>query len=457
MRHTFLILTLVLAGLLSGLLSARAQYRDGAAAWQGLDDSERVAAMKEHVGYLASALLEGRGAGTEGERLAAEYVTEVLGRYGADVLSGKDGDRFGIRQEGQDTLTSRNVVAFVQGWDPALRDRYIVVGARLDNLGTGTLLRDGQPEEQIYYGANGNASGLAMLLELARMVSTNAVLCRRSVVFVAFGASRQSNAGSWYFINRTFAKDAGAVDAMVCLDMLGTGYAGFYGYSGSNADMNAYAARLKTTLQPVFPEIVAEEPYPSDHRSFYAARIPSMLFTTGRYPEHDSVSDTPSILDYEEMERELEYIYSYVMALTGGEKPLFRPEDAAPEKEKTSRAVSYFECDARPLFLGSASPDTFMEKWVYAYLRYPEEAVSEGVQGNVVVDFIIDEKGKVTDVKVLRGVDERLDAEAVRVISASPAWKPARKNGEKVRCELSVTVEFRLEARGTGKHMKLKK
>ena len=58
---------------------------------------------------------------------------------------------------------------------------------------------------------------------------------------------------------------------------------------------------------------------------------------------------------------------------------------------------------------------------------------------------MIDEKGKVTDVKVAKGVDPLLDDEAVKVISASPSWKPARLHGEKVKCRLSLYVEFRLQ------------
>ena len=78
-------------------------------------------------------------------------------------------------------------------------------------------------------------------------------------------------------------------------------------------------------------------------------------------------------------------------------------------------------------------------------MKYPQEAVSRGIQGRVLVDFIIDERGKVRNVKVLRGVDPLLDAEAVKVIAASPDWKPARLQGKKVKSEMSLYVEFKLE------------
>ena len=65
------------------------------------------------------------------------------------------------------------------------------------------------------------------------------------------------------------------------------------------------------------------------------------------------------------------------------------------------------------------------------------------------VQFIIEKDGKITNVKVTKGVDEELDAEAVRVISASPKWKPGRMGGNKVRSVLTLPVEFRLEKKGS--------
>lgn len=428
-------------------VSASAQFRGGSA-YEDLYDSETSAALKEHVRMLASSMMEGRGAGTEGEELAAEYVAGQFEKYGLELLSPKGGDVFGLKTDEGDTLQSRNVVAYVQGYDKTLADNIIVVGARLDNLGMMPMSVDGRQTNKTFYGANGNASGLAVMLELARMVEMNRIMFRRSVVFVAFGASCETFAGAWYFVNRSF-EDFGTVDAMINLDMLGTGYNGFYAYTSSNADMNAILRTLSGSLQPVIPEIVAEEPYPSDHRVFYAKEIPSVMFTTGRYPEHNTERDTESILDYPDMERELEYIYNATMALADWNGDIaFRPDAAPKKKPAKNNIVSYADCDQRPMFLNSTDPKQFMEKWVYQYLKYPQEAVRDGVQGRVMVEFVIGIDGKVTDVKVVKGVSPELDAEAVKVVSASPKWRPARLKGEKVRCSMTVPIEFRLEKKG---------
>lgn len=424
-----------------------AQYRNDMS-YSELYDSETVSCLKNHIRTVSSARMGGRAAGSEGEKAAAVYVEERFREYGVDVVSPQGGDIFGIRRENGDTLTSRNVIGFVQGYDKDLRDRYIVVGARLDNLGSMTMTIDGRQVERVYAGANGNASGLAVLVELARMVQTNSILFRRSVLFVAFGASQETYAGAWYFLNRSFS-DIDRVDAMINLDMLGTGGRGFYAYTSSNADMNMLLKSLSGDLQPILPEVDAAEPYPSDHRAFYAKEIPSVMFTTGRYPEHNTDRDTEDIINYDTMERELEYIYNFTVALANTSNPvLFRPDKVQDKGPKYDDVVPYYECDQKPLFLNSSDPRQFLEKWVYKYLKYPQEAVRDGIQGRVMVEFIIAKDGNVTDVRVVRGVSEELDAEAVKVIAASPKWKPGRVNGNKVRSSMTIPVEFRLEKKG---------
>jgi TonB family protein len=427
---------------------ASAQFKSGG--YEELYDGETVSSLKKHVRNLSAAHLEGRKAGSEGEKMAAEYVAATFREYGLDLLVTAAGEEFGMRTESGDTLTSRNVLAVVEGYDKKLRDQIIVVGARLDNLGTMTVTVDGKPVEKIYYGANGNASGLAVLLELSRMVRTNAVLFRRSVVFAAFGSSLESYAGAWYFLNREF-KSQDRIDAMINLDMLGTGYNGFYAYTASNTDLNTLVSKLSGELQPIQPQVTAAEPYPSDHRAFYAAEIPSIMFTTGRYPERNTEKDMQSILDYDNMERELEYIYNFTLNLANQQvAPLFRNAEVPARDPSYDDVVSYHDCDIPPMFLNSTDPGKFLKEWVYKYIKYPEAAIRDGVQGRVMVDFIIDKDGKVTDVRVLRSVSEELDAEAVKVVYASPKWKPGRMNGNKVRTSMTIPVEFRLE-KNTGK------
>ena len=427
--------------LLSTALSA--QFRTGSGAYDDLYDSETVHAFKEHVSYLSSAALEGRKAGSEGEKDAAEYVARALEKYGVDLVSPVTGQEFSIAREGTDTLTSRNVIGFIPGWDKSLNDSYIVIGARLDNLGMDTYMLDGEPTSRIYYGANGNASGLAMLLELASRLSTNRVLLRRNILFVAFGASRETLAGSWYFLNRSFS-DVDHIDAMVNLDMLGTLERGFYAYTSSNEDLDRGVRALQGELLPVQAQLVTEEPYTSDHRAFYDREIPSILFTTGRYPEHGTGRDTFDIVDFDGMERELEYIYTYTVALCNGVRPLFR-QDSGKTPAPADDAVSWNDVDVKPIFLTSNEPAYFLEKWVYPYLKYPKYAVENGIQGRVFVDFVIDEDGNVKDVKVSRSVHTALDEEAIRVVSASPKWKPGRHRGKKVKVAMTIPVDFRLE------------
>ena len=126
----------------------------------------------------------------------------------------------------------------------------------------------------------------------------------------------------------------------------------------------------------------------------------------------------------------------------------FRPSDAPARSKTFDDVVAYNDCDQKPMFLNSTDPRAFLEKWVYQYLKYPEAALIEGIQGRVVVDFIIDKDGKVTDVRVVKGVSPELDAEAVKVVSASPKWKPGRLAGDKVRVSMNIPVEFRLEKKG---------
>ncbi|HAH23090.1 MAG TPA: hypothetical protein DCL77_04890 [Prolixibacteraceae bacterium] len=83
--------------------------------------------------------------------------------------------------------------------------------------------------------------------------------------------------------------------------------------------------------------------------------------------------------------------------------------------------------------------------WVAKNIKYPVVAAENGIQGKVYVQYAVNSKGEVVDVKVVRGVDPSLDAEAVRVIQSSPKWEPAKQRGNKVKQQFTIPIAFVLK------------
>lgn len=404
-------------------------------------------ALRKHVVYLSSDSLHGRASGSEYEKAAAAYVWNAFESSGLEMQDGVEGDEFSLDlPDGR--LVSRNIVGIVPGYDPELKDRYIVIGAHLDNIGENVLTVDGKEVRQIYPGADDNASGVAMLVELARIVSENDFMFRRSLVFVAFGASEQMHAGAWYFLNMSFP-DKDRIDLMVNLDMLGMGARdgnGFYVYAASNSDVEAFIKDQSRKLKPLHPELITQDFYTGDHRVFLHDGIPSVLFTTGPHPEYNTVRDTENLIDYRTMSYASDYIYDFVLSAANREKP-FRFN--LPDSDE--RVYRMSDCDVPPKFFNNTDLAKFMNEWVYAYLKYPSEAVDKGIQGVVTISFIIEKNGELTNITVEKGVDPLLDDEAVKVVSVSPKWKAGTIKGTKVRTKITIPVEFRLSKGNEGR------
>ena len=101
--------------------------------------------------------------------------------------------------------------------------------------------------------------------------------------------------------------------------------------------------------------------------------------------------------------------------------------------------------EVRPQFM-NRNPEFFAD-WVNSRLRYPPQAIDNNITGSVVVRFTIETDGSVTNVHVVRSVDPLLDAEAVRVVSSSPNWKPGMKDDEPVKVTFTFPVVFSLKDR----------
>lgn len=408
--------------------------------------SSTEANLMGHIDFLTSRKLMGRKAGSDGELQAAKYIYGQFKDRGLILLSDANGQDFTIVSDG-DSLKSRNIVGVVEGYDPVLKNEYIVIGANMDNIGTNLLTVNGEQQLQVFPGADANASGVACLIELAGMVANSSFMFKRSVVFVAFGAKEEGMAGSWYFVNRSFAQKDD-ISMMVDLNMVGrSGNNNYFTYFTGipNSDISNGIRSVSDRLSFMTPVQGYGTMPSSDYMAFYEQEIPVTLFTTGVHSDYHSIRDDAESLDYGLMEGVCEYVFAFLMEMAGLDEKVARPLKTQ-ELEEGGVVYSPYDVDKTPEFF-RGDERSFLEKWVYTYLKYPQEALVMGVQGIVTVDFIVEADGSVTNVKVSKGVDPDLDKEAVRVISASPKWRPAIKNGEKVRVKYSLPVEFRLKKR----------
>jgi protein TonB len=116
--------------------------------------------------------------------------------------------------------------------------------------------------------------------------------------------------------------------------------------------------------------------------------------------------------------------------------------DLAMEEEESDDAPVFFIVEDMPEFPGG---EEALRKYIAQSVKYPVIAQENGIQGRVYVSFVVNTKGKVTDVKIARGVDPNLDKEAIRVVNAMPAWKPGKQRGKAVKVSYTVPINFVLQ------------
>jgi len=111
-----------------------------------------------------------------------------------------------------------------------------------------------------------------------------------------------------------------------------------------------------------------------------------------------------------------------------------------PPKEEEQKVFDYAE--QMPSFPGGQGA---LNEYLSKTIRYPVAAEENGIQGRVIVQFVVEKDGSITDVRVVRSVDPSLDKEAVRVAKSMPRWIPGKQNGSAVRVKFTLPVSFRLQ------------
>ena len=122
----------------------------------------------------------------------------------------------------------------------------------------------------------------------------------------------------------------------------------------------------------------------------------------------------------------------------------------AVEGEKINTRIPS-EIDGSPVFDAVEQMPTYpggmqdLMRYLATSIKYPKQAQEDGKQGRVIVQFIVDKNGSVTNVNVVRGVDPALDAEAIRIVSAMPKWEPGMQKGQPVNVKFTLPVNFKLD------------
>jgi aminopeptidase YwaD len=241
----------------------------------------------------------------------------------------------------QTTIPTRNVVMMLPGSDKTLKNEYVVIGAHFDHLGMGGLGSGSRVPDTVavHYGADDNASGVGMMLELAEKLAANSESHRRSIVVAAFSGEEMGLLGSKKYVDNPMI-DLKSVDAMVNLDMVGRltdstklqiGGVGTADPFRKIIYESCDTTKLRLTL--------SDEGYgPSDHASFYGKDIPVLFLSSGAHLDYHTPADTWDRINYSGMVKISDVAYRIITDLANSDSKLIFKE--AGPKLATGRGLS---------------------------------------------------------------------------------------------------------------------
>jgi len=213
--------------------------------------------------------------------------------------------------------TTKNVIGFLEGNDPTLKDQVIVLGAHHDHLGfggesSGSLKPD---TVAIHHGADDNASGTAGLLELAQAFAADKGSLKRSVLFISFAGEEMGLLGSAYYVKNPVVPLERSV-VMINMDMIGRLNNGALIVYGIGTSPGFEALVKKFNADSAFVLKLNKDGYgPSDQSSFYARQVPVFHFFTDIHSDYHRPSDTFDKLNYEGEEQVVRFVQAIAAEL----------------------------------------------------------------------------------------------------------------------------------------------
>jgi len=216
-------------------------------------------------------------------------------------------------------VETQNVVAYIEGSDPNLKNEYVVLGAHYDHLGMGGAESGSRRPDTtaVHNGADDNASGVAAMIEIAEKLSAMKDSLKRSVVFVAFAGEEMGLLGSKFFAENPLF-DLKSVQTMINLDMVGR-------LDTTSNTLSIGGTGTSTAFENLLKEMekssnlnIAQSPEgfgPSDHASFYVLDIPVLFFTTGGNSEYHTPFDDADLINFNGMKKVADFGFQLIVNL----------------------------------------------------------------------------------------------------------------------------------------------
>ncbi|MBS1490212.1 MAG: M20/M25/M40 family metallo-hydrolase [Bacteroidetes bacterium] len=287
-----------------------------------------AAKLKQHIKILSADSLNGRGTGSEGEKMAAAYI---VGEFKKIKLQPKGeaqgflqafpfkGGMHGTGTEG----TAHNIIGYLDNGAA----QTIIIGAHYDHLGLGEngSSLDANPQGKIHNGADDNASGTAGIIELARYFQKNKKKEKYNFLFISFSGEELGLFGSKYFTEHP-TLDLSTVNYMINLDMVGRldPATKALAVSGTGTS-NVWETELKKIAGDIKIKTDSAGIGPSDHTSFYLKNIPVLHFFTGAHSDYHKPSDDWQKINFAGEKQVLELIIKLVEELDAAPRLAFLP------------------------------------------------------------------------------------------------------------------------------------
>ena len=240
-------------------------------------------------------------------------------------------------------VKTQNVIGYLEGSDPTLKEEIILIGGHYDHLGFGGKNSGSRvPEEQaIHNGADDNASGTASVVEIAEKLAANNSSLKRSVVVMAFGAEELGLLGSKYFTSNPLV-DLENIVAVINIDMVGRlkeSNEVMVGGTGTSVE----AEDILNTLSEGSVLKLGMSPNgfgPSDHASFYVEEIPVFFFSTGTHEDYHTPIDDIEFINFEGLKLLDDFIYDLSIDLINRDSSLTFQEAGPMQQNTRSRRSS---------------------------------------------------------------------------------------------------------------------